>query len=290
MARDVLPPEVIRILSLHGPVTWWVGGDSARARGHAPVAPFEDAVYLLVPIGSPLEQALLQDCRMRVSANAEDGRYRLRMEGRGQAGMAVARHARRPEITPWTAEDANLTRLLAVPFVPEEIEYVRSDGEVDQRFVGPTPAERLTPSAVWARGLLLGLALPFHLLLISGVFGWLALQGPEYPGRPIALAVAVAAGALPLGGVRILAMAHAFDRWRQGLVLPSEAPLFIEGHLAPGEARTVGLGLIGIGLVLLALVAGVWGGTLAGLAFGLSGVWVVAPAMLLHGSVSEPKR
>ena len=68
MPADNLPRDVIRILSLHGPVSWWVGEGAALARGAAPVAPFEDVVFVFLPAGSPGEKALLASTRMVLQA------------------------------------------------------------------------------------------------------------------------------------------------------------------------------------------------------------------------------
>ena len=70
----------------------------------------------------------------------------------------------------------------------------------------------------------------------------------------------------------------------------SEAPILVDGLIAPGADQLTGLWLCGVGLVLLLVVGAVWGGRLMGLTFALSGVWVLVPSWLLHLSVSQPKR
>lgn len=292
MAADNLPPEVIRLLSFHGPVSWWVGGESALARGQAAVAPFEDRVFLFVPLGSPAERALLETNRMVLTARSPTGAYNLRMDGRGVPGLPLARHPRRAELTPWAPEGHSAARTLILSFVPDHIELTRGGPEAETRHAGPTPAgkERPTAQSVWLRACFGGMAAPFALLVALGVWIFLALRGPEYPFRPLALAMAVLAGLLPLAAARLAMLASTFDRWREGRGREGESPLFEEGLLAPATARAVALRLGLLGIALLLAVAMLWEGLLAGLALGLSGVWLLGPAWAVHLSMAEPKR
>lgn len=292
MPADNLPPDIIRILSFHGPVSWWAGGESALARGEAACAPFEDAIYLFLPVGSPSERALLHTNVMRLAARAPDGAYNLRMEGRATAGLPLARHPRRGELAPWAPDNVPQARLVVARFLPESIELNRAEGDNQTRHAGPTPAgkERPATGSVWARAALGGLAAPFGGLVVVGLWVFLALRGPEYPLRPVALMVSVVAGLLPLAGARLLMLASSFRRWRDGRAPDAETMLFEDALLAPEQVWSVGLRLALGGLVLLVLVAALWEPGLAGLAFALSGVWVLAPAWALHLSVAQPKR
>lgn len=292
MPADNLPQEVIRVLSFHGPVSWWVGRESAIARGEATVAPFEDVICLFVSEGSPCPRALERDTFLRLVARAPDGAYQLRVEGRAVAGLPLGRHPRRPELTPWAPEHANPSRTLVVTMVPEFVELSRGDSETRERFVGPTPAgrERPDPLASWLRAAFSGLAAPFAAVEVVGVWLWLGLKGPDYPARPLALILALAAGLLPLVGARLVAQAMAFRRWQVGQAEASEAPLLVDGLIAPSAAWTTGAVLAAVGVVLLMVVGVAWGADLMGLAFGLSGAWVLAPVWVLHLSVSQPKR
>lgn len=292
MPADNLPRDVIRILSLHGPVSFWVGPDAALARGSAPVAPFEDVVFLFLPLGSPGEAALLSSTRMVVQARHPQGDYNLRMVGRAHAGLPLARHPRRAEIGPWAPEGHNPQRLLAVPFVAESVELVRQDGELAQRHEGRTPAGDARPAAgsVWLRAALGGLATPFALLTLGGLWLRLALAGPDLPFRPLAMLFAALGGLLPLAAARLLVQARAFLGVRTGTVRAGESEAFEEGLLAPRQAQGLALRLGALGLACLLLVAGIWGAGLAGLAILLSGVWLLTPVWLAHHSVADPRR
>lgn len=292
MPADNLPRDVIRILSLHGPVSWWVGGDAALARGSAPVAPFEDVVFLFLPTGSPGEQALLTSTRMVLQARHPSGDYNLRMMGRAHAGLPLARHPRRAEIGPWAPEGHNPQRLLVVPFIAESVELVRQDGEISQRHEGRTPAGDARPSAgsVWVRTALGGLAAPFALLVLVGVWLRLALAGPELPFRPLAMLFCALGGLLPLAAARLLVLSRTFLGVREGRVRAGESEAFEDALLAPGQVTGVALRLGALGLASLLLVAGVWGAGFAALTFGLSGVWVLAPVWAVHLSAVDPRR
>lgn len=292
MPADNLPRDVIRVLSTHGPVSWWVGGESALARGAASCAPFEDAVFLFLPIGGEGERALLESTRMVVAARQTEGAYNLKMEGRAHAGLPLGRHPRRAEIGPWAPEGVNPGRLLVVPFVPEHIELTRQDGEVQQRHVGDTPAgkERHAAEGLWLRAAFGGMAAPFALMVIAGVWAFLALRGPDYPFRPLALVMGILAGLLPLAGARLGILAHAYRGWRAGRVRDGEAQLLEDGLLAPSNLDAVAIRLLLLGGALLLMVAGLWEAALAGLALGLSGVWLLVPVWLVHLSSAEPKR
>ena len=281
---DNLPADILRILSYHGPVAYTVGAGDVMARGTAATAPFEDTIYLLIPVGSPAEGALLRRSDMRLTARDRDGKYDLRMSGRASAGQPLSRTPRRLEIGPWAPEGADPRRLLAIPFVAENVELHRGDDDVRQRHFGLTPAGKARPGAgaVWGAAALAGQPAWFAVLLTAGLWGWLALQGPEWPLRPVALAVGVGAGLALLMGARLAARTAAFGRWRQGRGPAEEAGPLPDGLLAPGQTRAAAGWLAGIGLALLVVAAAGWGAVLAGLSVGLSGVWLLAPAWAVH--------
>ena len=292
MAADNLPPEVIRLLSLQPKVSWWVGRESAVARGEAALAPFEDVVCLFAPQGGPMVKALDTDTFMRLVTRSADGAYQLRVEGRAVVGLPLGRHVRRPELTPWAPENASPGHTVVVSLTPEFVELTRGDAESRERFVGPTPAGRDRPERLrsWLRAGLSGLAIPFAVIDTLGIWLWLGLQGPDYPARPVALVLALAGGLLPLIGARLVVQTLGFRRWQAGEVEATEAPVLVDGLLSHDEVWFTGLVLGGVGLLLLLVIGLVWGGALLGVAFGLSGVWVVAPVWVLHLSVSQPKR
>lgn len=287
MAVQQVPGDVIRILSVHGPVTFWIGDEHALHRGECSLAPFEDALYLFHRPGGEAEAAWAQTCQTTVVARAADGRYSVTLKGRANAGIPLTRHPRRGEIAPWAPEGVSQGSLLVATFVPEEIELNRADTAGAGRFAGPTPAGKQRPGAlaIWRRVGLGGVALWFAIAVVAGVWFWLTLQGPEFPGRALALVVAAPAGVLPLAGARLVAQARAFDRWRAGLGPAEEAPELVESLVAPATARRAGWIALAAGLALLGSVGVIWAPALAALAVALSGVWLLGPAWALHLSM-----
>lgn len=292
MLVQQVPADVIRILSVHGPVTWWIGDELALFRGETTVAPFEDALYLFHRPGGGAEQAWQQSCVTTITARAPDGRYSVSLRGRANAGIPLTRHPRRAEIAPWGPDGVSQAALLVAAFVPEEIELTRTDTEGPGRFAGQTPAGKQRPAThtIWRRAALGGGTLALAVLVMAGVWLWLTVQGPELRGRALALVVAVPGGVLPLAGARLLAQARAFERWREGLGKAEESPVLFESLIAPAQARRAGWIALGSGVALLASVAAIWSAALAGLAVALSGVWLLGPAWAVHLSTAPAEK
>ena len=289
MARDNLPPDVIRVLSFHGPVEMFVGVGRAKAR--VSVAPFEDVLHLLVPSGSDVEKALLQTNAVDLQARHPDGDYALRMTGRAHAGARLGRHPERSAIEPWLPDGTSTGSLLAVPFIAEHIEFVRAEGEGKARYHGPTPAAASRPSRgmTLLRACFAGLPLPFAILAAVAPWFWLTLEGPSYPARPLVLVLQICTGLGLLGGARLLVLALAFSQWRKGRAREADAPLLTEALLAPGEAVRLGMFFLGLSTVGLAVLGTYWDSTAALIALAANGAWLLTPAWTVHLLSGRPE-
>lgn len=269
MPRGNLPDDIVRLLSFHGPVEVWTGTGDKASTDKVHLAPFDDELILFVPPHSSLVEGLLQTCRTMVTAKADDKTYTLRLEGHAVAGRPVTAHPNRGSITPWLPEGMAPSRVLAVPFVAESVELIRDEGQVRNRYAGPTPAGRQSPGA--ARRLL-GAALGgggrwVAISSLVGTFLWYGYLGSDYPWRPVAVLLAWMASLGLIGGIRLLGQAAAFNKWRRGDGTLDDLPSLRDGLLAPDEARFMGI----VGLLCAAIgLAGV-----AALPRGSEGVLVV---------------
>ena len=285
MPRELLPPDVTRILSFHGPVELRIG----PVKGRAQLAPFDEVLYLLVPRCGPEELALLQHNGVDILARAADGTYDLRVHGRCVAGTGLAGHPERAAIEPWLADGTAIAPLLVCAFTPELVELNRAEGQGRARYAGATRALRDRPAQAWGRaalsggaaaGLVSGLAVPWlHLLL----------QGPEVPWRGLAVLLSFCTAAALVLGLRLVVVALAFHRWRAGRARPADSPVLVDGHLAPAAVAAGGNALFFAGLLLLLLVGSAWGASLAGVVVASSLAWLLAPAWFLHLNTRKPE-
>ncbi len=275
MPRANLPDEIVRILSFHGPVELWTGRGERASTAKVELAPFDDELILMVPPRSLLEEGLLQTSRAMVTAKAADKSYTLRLHGRAVAGRLIASHPRRAAITPWMAEGARPERLLAVPFVAEEVELVREVGTETTRYAGPTPAGKVAPNGLkrWAQAALGGHGKWLVITGLASTFIWFGYQGATYPYRPLALLLAWVSVLGLIGGIRLLGQAAAFVRWREGKGDPDRAPSLRDGFLAPEQARLGGM-----------IALGCWGLSTLVLSFFPSGQATIAVVVLSTGA------
>ncbi len=284
-----LPDEIIRILSFHGPVELWTGRGALASTAKVELAPFDDELILAVPRASLLEEGLLQTPRAMVTARAADNSYTLRLTGHAIAGRTISSHARRAAIAPWLSEGARADRLLAVPFVAEDVELVKEEGPVRNRFAGPTPAGKraLGPVRDWALAALGGGGKWGVITGAAATFVWFGYLGADYPLRPLALALAWLAVVGLVGGIRLLGQAEAFMRWRTGRGSLDAAPALRDGQLAPRQARFGGfLALGGWALACLALSVFPQGAVSVVIIVLSTGSPVLAAAWSLHAWVA----
>lgn len=289
MPAPNLPPDVVRVLSFHGAVDVFVGEGVARGRAHA--APFDDVCYLLVPVGSPLEAGMLASVAVEVHARHTDGDYSLRMTGRAHPGRGVGRHPQRAAIEPWIPESGHAHRLLAVPFTPEHIEFVRTEGEGKARYHGETPAGRDRPGRMLtlARAAFAGITGAAAVLAVVVPWGWITIQGPTYPGRPSALALQVVGGLALLAATRLAVVALGFRQWRAGRARATDAPVLTEALLSYRETLQLAGAALVIAIAALGTLSAAWEpqAMLVGLLPGCA--WLLGPAWVIHLLIGKPE-
>ena len=290
--RDNLPPDVVRVLSFHGPVEVVVGEDDGVVSARASVAPFEDVLHLLVPTDSPLERALLRTTRTAVQARAKDGAYSLRLTGHACAGRPLTRHPERGSIEPWVGDGVRQAGLSVVTFAAHTCELTRNEADGQAvRYHGPTRlgSTIAKPLQTWVLACLGGVALPFLVVSLLSSYGWLVFQGDDYRFRPLALVLSSFAAFGAVAGVRLLTLSLAFHRWRAGRARESDAPHLTEGLIAPGQARTVGLALIGLWAACVGAIAAIWGDDLMWWAGLSNAAWLWGPAVVAHLMAGQPE-
>lgn len=285
MAVDVnLPPDVVRVLSFHGPVEVVAHGADPRPMERAAVAPFDDsAVLFLSPTGA-VAKALAWSVQVEVQARHPDGDYSLRMVGRAHAGVPVSRAADRHALMPWLPEDRGPRQVLATRFVPEHIEFMRTEADNKVRYHGPTPAGKAAPSTLerWTRTAASGSAGLGVFTAFVVPFVWLGYQGADYPVRPLATAIAVVSSESLVFGLRLLVVYFAYEGWRAGRLPLQEASMVGQALIPARRCVSVGLALFAIGLAGTAIAWSVWDTQLALIVFGSSLVWVLGPSWAVH--------
>lgn len=290
--RDNLPPDVVRVLSFHGPVEVVVGDADRMVAGRASVAPFEDLLHLLVPAGAPIEEALLETTVAAVQARHKEGDYSLRLTGRACAGRPLTSHPDRGSLEPWVADGVALSRLTVVSFAALHCELTRNEaGGQAVRYHGPTRLGKTPPKPAqyWPLAALSGVALPFLVVSLVVPFAWLVYQGEGYRFRPLALLMSGGAGAAAVAGVRLLTLSLGFQRWRAGRARESDAPVLTQGLIAPREARRAGMVLLGLWALLVGGIAAIWGDLLVVLAGVSHGAWLWGPAVAGHLMARQPE-
>lgn len=289
MARGNLPDDIVRLLSFHGPVEVWTGKGEKASTARVHLAPFDDELILLVPPHSLLNEGLLQSCHAMVTAKAEDQRYLLRLEGRAVSGRPVTAHPNRGSITPWLPEGQPPHRFLAVPFVADTVELIREEGQVRNRYAGPTPAGKRLPSEPrrWVAAALGGGGRFLTISSLVGSFLWFGFLGSDYPWRPVALIVAWVASLCLIGGIRLVGQSVAFNKWRRGDGALDDAPSLRDGLLAPDQARLGGIVSLLIASAAIAALAFMpQGGATMLVILTCTGAPVLAASWLLHGTVA----
>lgn len=291
MIEQNLPPDIIRVLSFHGPADVGVGEGSHRAGARISIAPFEDRIYLLFRAGNPIEAALLRSNRVELQAKKPDGSYLLRISGRGHAGRPLGGHPDRGAIEPWLPEGMRTHGVIAAPFTPEEIDFSRAEGDDRARYSGRTPAGKRRPSAsaAWLRAAYGGFA---GLLVVPSLvvpWLWLTLQGAEYFARLPAFFITTFAGLVMLGAARLSTLPFAFRRWRSSRARDTDVPVLLEALLSPTEVGQVAAAGGVLAVLLLLQIAWIWGGGLLLIALFANGAWLVGPASWAHLAMGKPE-
>ncbi|MED5369524.1 MAG: hypothetical protein VX899_00795 [Myxococcota bacterium] len=281
----VVPSELLSVLSSQPRLRLFVGAEDPT-QVVANVAAFEDRIVVFLRPDTPIVERLLDDTRSRLELDGPDG-LRVRLKGRCAAGVPVMVDKRRRELLAWLEEGQDPRRLLAAPFFVHEIDYQRP--AQGPRFQGRTP---LHDESSLLRRLVESLIASIWPLSVLGLLlhaGFVAFKGPEMPLRPLALVL----GLLALVGGQVGIMgpyrSAAFKAYRRGLLGPEQAPLLVEGRLAPRLLEQLGwVGLAVAGLAVLASLA--WGWDLAVVTLSATTAWALVPLVFLRLRGEAPKR
>ena len=289
-----LPPDVIRVLSFHGPIEVFAAGSNPPAMERVACAPFDEHLVLFLRPGGAVEKALGWSVSLDVQARRSDGEhdYSLRMVGHAHPGVRVTRMQERHSLEPWLPEGVSPGQVLATPFVPEKIEFVRTEGDQKARYHGPTPAGKATP-APWVRWLRTatsgsaGIGVGCAIVL---PFIWLGYLGADYPARPLAIPLAVSGSLCLILGTRLIVVHFAYEAWRQAKVSIAESGLVGQGQVPARLSVRVGLALVLVGL-LCALAAWLqWDFNLSLVLLGSNLAWIFGPAWAVHLATSKAGR
>ncbi len=286
-----LPPDVVRILSFHGPVELHSEGPMGLITDRVEVAPFDHHLVAFVRPGTAIAEALLRTGRAEVHARHPDGDYSLRMVGAAHPGIPVGRRPDRGALEPWLPERGG-SALLAAEFIPHHIELSRAEAGSTARYHGPTPAgqaDRGRLAGVVRTGLSAS-GLTGSLVTFPAVFLFLAWAGPAVPWRPVALVVATLAGVCGAAGLRLLLLSSAYGLWQRSRGTAEECAPITAGQVSWGDARQAGLWLLGIWVAMILGIIGTWGRELGFVVFVGSLVPIQAVAGLLHLGARRPDR
>ena len=291
-AREVIPDEILRILSLHGPVQLVGGAPGREVSARCHVAPFEDLLFFFVTRRAPVAQALLAHTNAEVHCKDDDKGYQIHLKGRALAGPMVMAHPRRLELLPWLPDGASPAGFAVVEFYCEHVDYLkRKEDGSELRYKGKTPLGMHAPAmgTRWSR-IAFGGITPVVVLSLAAIWFYLAYMGADYPMRWFALGIAWLGCLLMQAGARFWFRGTAFLRWREGRAHRDECgSLLGEALLAPKPLRDLA-SMASIAGVLCTLGLYAWpDGLLPWVVFGSSCVWIMWPLWVLHLSQSEPE-
>ena len=289
-AVEIVPSDVVRQLALHERLTLRSGRGEHVSLERCAIAPFEDCIFLFLSEASSTVGKLKSLTWLEGTCRDDDAGWSIRMAGRAVASRPVMTHVRRMELLPWLPDGANPRTMLAVPFWPEELEYVRvgKSGE-PEKYQGKTPAGLNQPS-FWTRWgrvafrrieVMVGLA-------VAADWTYLAWLGHETPLRWVALLLSVSASVLMLGGARMIYKALVFDAWREGRCAAKDAPMLTQGLVAPRPVFQIGVGMLVLGGALV-LPLNLWSAQLAWVALGTTWLWLLGPIWLIHLMQDAPE-
>jgi hypothetical protein len=283
-----IPSDIVRVLSFHGPVEVVAHGGDPMPMERVAVAPFDDSLVLFLTPGGAVEYALGWDVQLEVQARHLDGNYSLRMVGRAHPGVRASRARDRHSLTPWLPDGRGPTQVLATRFIPEFIEFVRTEADDKVRYHGPTPSGKKAPSTS-QRWILTGASGSAGIGIFTAFvipFVWLGYLGAEYPVRPLAAFITIFSAEAWVFGLRFLVVYFAYVTWRSGRLPIEESSLVGQGLIPARMCVRVGLALIALALLGTAIAWAVWDATLAKVLIGSSLIWILAPSWAVHIATS----
>ncbi|MCP4808622.1 MAG: hypothetical protein GY913_08350 [Proteobacteria bacterium] len=282
-AKDLLPGEVLKILSSHGQVSAMLGGVSARCD----IAPFEDRVVLFIRPGTDAARALLSSNKAEIRATVEDRSYSVHLKGRAVLGRRAHMSGRSAELVHWVPEGSKLPSFISVAFYAEEVEYYRGN----ERFHGKTEAAKVPSFAARWRQVAFWGAMPQLAIGLTGVWAFIIVKGSGLMFRWLALLLAAAVVILSIGGAQCWYRSALFSRWREGGSAKG-AELMVDGLLAPGPVTISAYVYTALAVLLIAPLK-VWGTDVMLVTAAASMMWFQWPLNLskvFTGDTAEEKR
>lgn len=247
-----LPPEVLDLLSLGGRVRLSFGEGADARVVDVCVAPLPEGLFLLAPVGSICIDALEHEPRCVVMAEGGDGSgWRVVSRGRGVPGRDVAAEPLRTQVAYWLPEGASGADFVLVRFLPEHLEYVRGA----DRFYGSVPnAHFPEPLPAWWSLAVDRQWFWLGLMVVANFFGGILLEE-----NTTARLVLVAATLLPaftlLCGIVLWNHGAVAMRWREGAEPETAAWAVLRGWVGAAELRRIGPRVVGLGLLMLPVLA-----------------------------------
>ena len=285
--QELVPGEITRLLSRHGPVKLMVGdperGDIATA--NCAIVPYEDCLYLFASRTGRIVEALNTSCMAEVTASApakEDTRaYAITLRGRALVGPALSVHPRRLEFASWMPEGASTAGLCVVQMWTERLEFIRGDDE----FFGHTPASVGLPRSS-TRWFSTGLGNSWPLLGFGLAMTMAYLAWTDDPWRVIPVALASVVLPCWIAGPELWYRAMVFGEWQRGRKPLESAGMIGEALLPVGRVLGTAITLHVLGL--LAFLPLFWfTPDVPGIVFFGSFIWFSWPVVLTRVVTAE---
>lgn len=271
-----LPEEVLKLLSMHGPLPMrFEDGKQTTVN----VAPLDKQLYLLVRRGHACLDALLQNNYVDIVAENKEKDYFIRLRGRAVPGRTVPGDPRRSELVHWLPEGLTAPQTDTILFHPEQMEYSKGQGAGRWKAQGAIPGTDLpAPAERWIKMGTHG-TIPWFVAMC--IIDWVGLLffAPERSRNELILLFMILAGTTMLSGAAIWNQYWAYVRWREAKEKDAASRL-VQGWMSPMAVPKVGIGLL-VGGLLFSLLLGLGGGTEVVLITLIgSGVWWYLP---FHG-------
>ena len=241
---QIIPDKISHVLATQGAVQFIAGWGADQSSVRLNVAPYDDMVVLFISRRSRTSTNLLVTPRCQILAGSVQAGWQLKMVGRAVCTGAVNAHPRRLELQHWLPEGTPGTRLDAVEFIPERIEYAEGEGDSRKRFYGETPAADLpTPMKRWLDLSFTGIVIPWLLSAAVWVV-WYGWWGLKLRGRWFVLLITIYCVMGLMAGARLVYRATALRRWQVGRALRRDSGILGLGWLPQRGAWLLGVVLM----------------------------------------------
>lgn len=269
--RELVPQEILRLLSTHDEVRLIVGAvdDRDMASSACLVVPFESVLFLMVRKGGRAAEALRMTNAAKVAARTNE--YSIELNGRAFLGPPLALHPRRLELVQWLPEGTAQGRFEVVHLWTEEVDYRRGEEE----FFGKTAASRDLPraSTLW---MLTAYNTTWPLLVLGLPLATLYIAWGDVEARWVPVLLTWIVVPAWVAGPGLWFRARAFEAWRSGHAPVERSGVIGEALLPPG--RVFGTAVTVHVLGLLAWLPMWWWSTdIPGIVFFCGFLWLTWP-------------